>query len=876
MFLKLVICGAICYLGVLGEANAADFTDVKTVTGPGEYNFHDGESSFAGQLIDFNNKNTPATYGTCTINIENGGVLKLNSTSLWGVADVYTTNQVSGNAEAGITINGSLDISSELYMDDGRVISMMGGKNTLLVNGSVQITDSQCAYGNNVWHYGLKATNGSTITVREDYVVKSLRAESTGGSTSDKAWQAFAAGIYSDSFSGDIDDTDHHKDADAVITVGTDNTDEITLENITSVSKTGAAYTYGLLATYGNGGENNTLNRKAAVDLNGSTVIRNLNAVGKTEADVYALAAESQGVINVNGDLLIENIGDSSEGAEKYFNAVVAAGGTVNINAAGNADRKIRITGDIATYGAGSTIDLQLLNKESYFTGASSTNGGAVDLTLANGAVWRVVDRSLCGDANEDAVRSNSQISALTLDGGVVNMYNGSLTFQNLQIDKLQGGSGTFIINTDLYNKQSDCLTVTSASGAGNYKLLAYDPNVALLADQKFSQKIADAPEAGFNLASGIVEGALYNYQAQLAKSTKDGRTEWYITGLGSGEGEVVPPDLPSPDPSPDGDNTSTTVKSANSASGHMYFGWRNNTAVRQHLNKMQIAPEVPDGMGVVRNIERMLYDKIDNGGVWVQFNRGEDKGSSGGFENRYSTYAIGFDNEVETDSKGSWVLGGAFVYTEGKGLYESGSGNYRDLGFNIYGVRRSLSGHYLDLNLKVNRMKNEIDSRTLTGEHVGSKLKNAGVSMEVIYGRRTPVGDRGWYLDPQAELTLGRMNGSDYDTDNDVNVKQDGFTSLVGGVGLAVGRTFTGGGNMYVRGSILHEFCGDGSIRMTDKNGAYLTRDFDYGDTWFEAALGGSVVLGKNLHLYGEVERSFGGDVTKNWGADIGVKYIF
>lgn len=67
-----------------------------------------------------------------------------------------------------------------------------------------------------------------------------------------------------------------------------------------------------------------------------------------------------------------------------------------------------------------------------------------------------------------------------------------------------------------------------------------------------------------------------------------------------------------------------------------------------------------------------------------------------------------------------------------------------------------------------------------------------------------------------------------------------------------------------------------DGSIRMTDKNGAYLIRDFDYGDTWFEVGLGGSVVLGKNLHLYGEVERSFGGDVTKNWSADVGVKYIF
>ncbi|WP_443686793.1 autotransporter outer membrane beta-barrel domain-containing protein, partial [Phascolarctobacterium faecium] len=33
---------------------------------------------------------------------------------------------------------------------------------------------------------------------------------------------------------------------------------------------------------------------------------------------------------------------------------------------------------------------------------------------------------------------------------------------------------------------------------------------------------------------------------------------------------------------------------------------------------------------------------------------------------------------------------------------------------------------------------------------------------------------------------------------------------------------------------------------------------------------------LGKNFELYGDVERSFGGDITKNWGANVGFRYSF
>ncbi len=47
-------------------------------------------------------------------------------------------------------------------------------------------------------------------------------------------------------------------------------------------------------------------------------------------------------------------------------------------------------------------------------------------------------------------------------------------------------------------------------------------------------------------------------------------------------------------------------------------------------------------------------------------------------------------------------------------------------------------------------------------------------------------------------------------------------------------------------------------------------------GDTWLEVGIGGNITLGKNCELYGDVERSFGGDVTKNWGTQRRLRYSF
>lgn len=81
---KKVVLGVVCGLSLPVAVNASDFIYAKTVTAPGEYNFHEGIVSTGDELISFNNSNTSGSPKNYIINIENDGELKLDSTSPWG------------------------------------------------------------------------------------------------------------------------------------------------------------------------------------------------------------------------------------------------------------------------------------------------------------------------------------------------------------------------------------------------------------------------------------------------------------------------------------------------------------------------------------------------------------------------------------------------------------------------------------------------------------------------------------------------------------------------------------------------------------------------------------------------------------------------
>lgn len=134
----------------------------------------------------------------------------------------------------------------------------------------------------------------------------------------------------------------------------------------------------------------------------------------------------------------------------------------------------------------------------------------------------------------------------------------------------------------------------------------------------------------------------------------------------------------------------------------------------------------------------------------------------------------------------------------------------------------------------------------------------------------------QGTFIEPQAQLIIGRLGSSSYTTDRGNNVYMGGVNSCIGRLGVVAGKKDASGNDVFLKVNMLHEFGGNRDVRMLAGNGETLSESQDYGDTWFELGLGGNIKLGNSSHLYGDIERSFGADIQKKWQINAGVRFEF
>lgn len=134
----------------------------------------------------------------------------------------------------------------------------------------------------------------------------------------------------------------------------------------------------------------------------------------------------------------------------------------------------------------------------------------------------------------------------------------------------------------------------------------------------------------------------------------------------------------------------------------------------------------------------------------------------------------------------------------------------------------------------------------------------------------------RGWYIEPQAQLTLGYLGGDSYQTSNGITVQQGGINSAVGRVGFNLGREIGNQANIYVKANLLHEFGGGYDVTMADSRGTRFKAADTFNDTWFEYGIGVALKTGSNSHIYVDVERSSGSDFKKDWQWNAGARWTF
>ena len=559
----------------------------------------------------------------------------------------------------------------------------------------------------------------------------------------------------------------------------------------------------------------------------------NVNTENTTIHADSALVAMSNSVLNVNSNLVTHG-----------KNAILTRGNSdVNINMDGkhttqlNGDIVFNYDGASSGTAIDSNVNVNLNGEGSFWTGNTKAewnngNEGKPDadkmqvshmtLQVENGAQWNPTSVKEVGANSASAGSQAVVLNSLKLNNGVVNLDSDKLGANSpVKVENISG-NGTITTNS-LDNKlvidEKAAGTKLKVEGSGEIgdKILA---GKATLEDLAGTAKKVDG-----KTASDVVE-------------TQDGIIAGKMSAKVGADGKIV-------------DSTiKTAVQQHNQAVSSMtnlsLMTWRQEN---NDMNKR---------LGEVRASE-------GSQGIWARMARGQSKYGQQGIKNQYNYYQLGYDSKISDD----WILGGAFTYTDGDSSYTNGSGTNKHTGFAVYGSNLRDDGSFIDLIAKYAHMKNDFD---VNGGVGSGDYSTNGLSFSAEYGKR--FHQEGYWIEPQAELTYGRVSSADFTTKNGASVHQDSMDSLVGRLGFSLGKDIKQG-NVYVRASYLYDFQGDTSVTMS-KGGAATPFKTDLGGGWWEFGVGTNLDLGHDTHFYLDVETTAGGGVDTPWQWNAGVRYSF
>lgn len=558
----------------------------------------------------------------------------------------------------------------------------------------------------------------------------------------------------------------------------------------------------------------------------------NVNTENTTIHADSALVAMSHSVLNVESNLVTNG-----------KNAILTRGNSdVNINMDGK--HTTQLNGDIVFNYDGassgtvidSNVNVKLNGEGSFWTGNTKAewnngNEGKPDadkmkvshmtLQVENGAQWNPTSVKEVGNNSNSAGSQAVALNSLKLNNGVVNLDSDKLDANSpVKVENISG-NGTITTNS-LDNK-----LVIDDKAAGTKLKVEGSGEIGdkILAGKATLEDLAATAKVGDKTASDEVE-------------TQDGIIAGKMSAKVGADGKI------------DASTVKRAIQQHNQAVSSManlsLMTWRQEN---NDMNKR---------LGEVRASE-------GSQGIWARMARGQSKYGAQGIKNQYNYYQLGYDSKISDD----WILGGAFTYTDGDSSYTNGSGTNKHTGFAVYGSNLRDDGSFIDLIAKYAHMKNDFDVNSGVGS--GDYSTN-GLSFSAEYGKR--FHQEGYWIEPQAELTYGRVSSADFTTKRGAKVHQDSMDSLVGRLGFSLGKDIKQG-NVYVRASYLYDFQGDTSVTMS-KGGAATPFKTDLGGGWWEFGVGTNLDLGHDTHFYLDVETTAGGDVDTPWQWNAGVRYSF
>ena len=473
---------------------------------------------------------------------------------------------------------------------------------------------------------------------------------------------------------------------------------------------------------------------------------------------------------------------------------------------------------------------------------ATEVNGGIIQLNSGGIVSGLIMTGGSMVLENIDG-GSFTVSGTLTANDAVINMTDGNVTragtpaYETLTIDKLSGSGTTFVMDTDLAGEtNSDKITITDADTGTHYVQIKDLSKLNNIEVTGAHQQLLITDNSGKLTFEGkeFNAGGLWDVDPTLAQGDSLGLSanDWYLTKLEKTA------------------NNDTRVLL--DAADNSYALWRNtNDSLRSRLGALASGSEQSDG-------------------IWARTQAGRFSGDN--YEGHYNLYQLGFDQAADTKS----VYGAAVDYGDGTGSYDNGSGKDKLKSFSLYGVWTGANGAYTNVTARYGMVSTDLESY---GDYPDkAEYKQHAYSVSVEYGKRFEL-EKGFFIEPNAQFTLGRLGSIDYTTDRGANGYIEGMNSAIGRIGFVMGQKITGDSDIYLKADLLHEFAGERDLQLTSDVGGtsdMLTKHNDYGDTWFELGLGANIKVSKTASIYGEIERGFSGDINKKWSVNGGVRFTF
>lgn len=560
-------------------------------------------------------------------------------------------------------------------------------------------------------------------------------------------------------------------------------------------------------------------------------------------------------------------------------NLVVDNGGVLNLSVAGVFGK---LKGDIMPISPVAAI-------------GTGTPAGEVNLTIADGAVWTgglknpgaELNLTLSGGSWMNTNTADTTVKSLKGSGAVKTIkYKDPFTSNNETVEipvngyigmqpeagavTIENYSGTHIVSYDHDNAG----TAVGDYKGGNFTVNKADAGSMLIAvtnSKNVKTGNQDAVEATLSalskkftynnagvdnnlqgkamIASGLTSSSISRWIGDMKFDSSNGGVGSFVAGSGI---NIT------------GDYETALMKGARAATTSAMLSWRDNAA------------------NVIYRGD-LLRAHMESDGIWAKAYGGKDSYNANAVDlsNSYWGAQVGFDRMYDN----GWIAGIGLDYQKGKSTYVyddelfgaigGNSGDNKLYSIGLYASKDLGNGTHLDVAAKAGSVENDFSVHNGIGTELTGKYRNRGYSGTLSLAKR--LGTDKSYLEPQAQLTWAHLGGRSFAATADIGevltVNQEGYDSLVGRLGLELGKKGHLG-SVYARFGLAHEFSGDVTGNYSAEDGGSKTTSVETKGTWAEMSLGTTLNIKPNAMAYFDVSRTYGADYEHDWKFSGGLRF--